>query len=328
VKALALFSGGLDSMLAIKLIVEQGIDVIAIHIKTGFGGTKDITELMRERALLAGAKLEIIDVRDEYIKKILFNPVYGYGKNFNPCIDCHGYMFKVAKGLMEKFDASFLITGEVIGQRPMSQRADAIKQVNKLAEDKDKLIVRPLSAKLMEETTPEINGWIDRDKLLDISGRSREIQMALANKYQWENYESPGGGCLLTEEHFSSRIREFIEHDDLAVDDIDLLKFGRHFRLPDGAKLVVGRDQEDNKGLETIKSDKYITLKLPIGGPFSLLSTDSSYEDKKLASKIAITYTRSNPNEIYEITLNEVEIIKVSPFPEKKDAQKYFFNVK
>jgi len=328
VKALALFSGGLDSMLAIKLIVEQGVEVIAIHIKTGFGGTKDITALMRERALLAGAKLEIIDVREEYIQKILFDPVYGYGKNFNPCIDCHGYMFRVAKGLMERFDASFLITGEVIGQRPMSQRADAIKQVTKLAEDEDKLIVRPLSAKLMDETTPEINGWIDRDKLLDISGRSREMQMNLVDEYEWEDYESPGGGCLLTEEHFSSRIREFIEHDNLSVEDIDLLKFGRHFRLPDGAKLVVGRDQEDNKGLESIKSDKYIALKLPIGGPFSLLSTDSSSEDKKLASKIAITYTRSSPNEIYEITLNEDEIIKVSPFPEKKDAQKYFFNVK
>ena len=327
-KALALFSGGLDSMLAIKLIVDQGIEVVAIHIKTGFGGTKDISELMRERALLAGAELEIIDVREEYIQKILFDPVYGYGKNFNPCIDCHGYMFKVAKGLMKKFDASFLITGEVVGQRPMSQRVDAMKQVSKLAEDKENLILRPMSAKLMEETTPEINGWVDRNQLLDISGRSREEQMKLADKYQWEDYESPGGGCLLTEEHFSSRIREFVEHDDLTVDDIDLLKFGRHFRLPDGAKLVVGRDQEDNKGLESIESEKYITLKLPIGGPFSLLSKNASQKDKELASKIAITYTRSSPNEIYEITLNEDMIIKASPFTEKKEAQKYFFNVK
>ena len=327
-KALALFSGGLDSMLAIKLIVDQGIDVVAIHIKTGFGGTKDITELMRSRALKAGAELEVIDVRDEYIQKILFDPVYGYGKNFNPCIDCHGYMFKVAKGLMEKFDASFLITGEVLGQRPMSQRSDALKQVIKLSEDKDNLIVRPMSAKLMDKTAPEINGWIDREKLLDISGRSREEQMRLADFYGWEDYESPGGGCLLTEEHFSHRIREFIEHDKLTVDEIDLLKFGRHFRLPDGAKFVVGRDQEDNKGLESIKSDKYISVNLPIGGPFSLLSKEASKEDRELASKIAITYTRSSPNESYDIVLGEDEIIRVSPFPEKKDAQKYFFNAK
>jgi len=328
-KALALFSGGLDSMLAIKLIADQGIDVIAIHIKTGFGGTKDVTELMRERAERAGARLEVIDVREEYIQKILFDPVYGYGKNFNPCIDCHGYMFKIARGLMEQFGASFLITGEVVGQRPMSQRADAIKQVTKLAEDtEDKLIVRPMSAKLMDATTPELEGWIDREKLLDISGRSREAQMQLAEAYGWEDYESPGGGCLLTEEHFSERIREFVAHDTLTVEEIDLLKYGRHFRLPDGAKLIVGRDKEDNEGLQTITSDKYISVKLPIGGPFSLLSADASSDDRALAAKIAITYTRSSASESYEVTLGEDETVTVSPFAEKKEAQQYFFNAK
>jgi len=316
-------------MLAIKLIADQGIDVIAIHIKTGFGGTKDVTELMRERAKRAGATLEVIDVREEFIQKILFDPVYGYGKNFNPCIDCHGYMFRIAKGLMERYGASFLITGEVLGQRPMSQRADAIKQVTKLAEDtEDKLIVRPMSARLMDETTPELEGWIDREKLLDISGRSREVQMQLAEAYGWEDYESPGGGCLLTEEHFSERIREFVAHDTLTVEEIDLLKYGRHFRLPDGAKLIVGRDKEDNEGLQTITSDKYISVKLPIGGPFSLLSADASSDDRALAAKIAITYTRSSASESYEVTLGEDETVTVSPFAEKKEAQQYFFNAK
>jgi len=325
-RALALFSGGLDSMLAIKLMTEQGIDVTAIHIKTGFGGTKDISELMRQRAEMAGATMEIVDVREEYIQKILFDPVYGYGKNFNPCIDCHGYMFKVARGLMERYGASFLITGEVIGQRPMSQRADAIKQVTKLAQDSDdRLILRPMSAKLMEETTPEIEGWVDRDKLLAISGRSREIQMRLAEQYGWDDYESPGGGCLLTEEHFSDRIREFIAHDTLTVDEVDLLKFGRHFRLPDGAKLVVGRNQEDNEGLQSIKSDKYIEIKLPIAGPLSLLSATHSDSDRELAAKIAITYARSSANESYEIEVGS-DTITTSPFAEKKEAQVYFFN--
>ncbi len=328
-RALALFSGGLDSMLAIKLIADQGIEVIAIHIKTGFGGTKDITELMRERAEHAGARLEIVDVREEYIQKILFDPVYGYGKNFNPCIDCHGYMFKVARGLMKKFDASFLITGEVVGQRPMSQRADAIMQVTKLADDSDdKLIVRPMSAKLMEPTTPEIEGWIDREKLLGISGRSREEQMKLAERYGWEDYESPGGGCLLTEEHFSERLREFVAHDDLTVKEIDLLKFGRHFRLPDGAKLIVGRNREDNEGLQRIESEKYLPVKLPIAGPFSLLSRDATEEEKKLAAKIAITYARSSPKESYEVVIDEDEEISISPFASKKEAQRYFFNSK
>ena len=328
-KALALFSGGLDSMLAIKLIADQGIEVIAIHIKTGFSGTKDISELMRQRASRAGASMEIIDVREEFIQKILFDPVYGYGKNFNPCIDCHGYMFKIAKGLMAKYDASFLITGEVVGQRPMSQRVDAMKQVSKLADDsQEKLIVRPMSAKLMDITTPEEKGWIDREKLLAISGRSREEQMKMANAYGWEDYESPGGGCLLTEEHFSERIREFIAHDTLTVEEINLLKLGRHFRLPNGAKLVVGRNQEDNEGLEAIDSDKYITVKLPIAGPFSLLSCDASPTDRALAGKLAMTYARSSASESYDVEIDEDETITVSPFAEKKEAQEYFFNAK
>jgi tRNA-specific 2-thiouridylase len=316
-------------MLAIKVVADQGIEVIAIHIKTGFGGTKDITALMRERAERAGAKLEVVDVREAYIQKILFDPVYGYGKNFNPCIDCHGYMFKVAKGLMEKYDASFLITGEVVGQRPMSQRVDAMKQVSKLAEDQEeKLILRPMSAKLMEPTTPEEKGWVDREKLYAISGRSREPQLALAEAYGWEDYESPGGGCLLTEEHFSERLREFIAHDALEVSDIDLLKYGRHFRLPDGAKLIVGRNQEDNEGLQQIESEKYATVKLPIAGPFSLLSRSATEEEKALAAKIAITYARSSPKESYEVTIGENEVISVSPFASKKEAQQYFFNNK
>ncbi len=324
-KAISLFSGGLDSMIAIKLIVNQGIDVIAVHIKTGFGGTKDITDTLKRRANIAGADFKIIDVREEYIKKILFTPKYGYGKNFNPCIDCHGYMFKVAKGIMQELGASFIVTGEVIGQRPMSQRADAIKQVTKLANDSDeKLIVRPLCAKLLEPTTPEINGWIDREKLLDISGRNREKQLSLAKEFGWEDYESPGGGCLLTEAHYSSRIREFINHDNFEVEDIDLLKFGRHFRLPDGAKLVVGRNQEDNEGLKMVNSNKYKTITLPIAGPYSLISKNASKNDIDLGAKIAITYAKSRIEESYNVKVDN-EIVVTSPFATKKEAQKYFF---
>ena len=149
--------------------------------------------------------------------------------------------------------------------------------------------------------------------------------MRLADEYGWDDYESPGGGCLLTEEHFSKRIEEFVAHDRLTVEEIDLLKFGRHFRLPDGAKLAVGRDKEDNEGLETIKSDKYLALRLPIGGPFSLLSKNATQSDKALAAKIAITYTRSSPNSMYAITVGQ-EIVNVSPFEDKKEAQQYFFN--
>ncbi|MDD3601923.1 MAG: argininosuccinate synthase [Sulfurovum sp.] len=327
-RAISLFSGGLDSMIAVKLIKDQGIDVTAVHIKTGFAGTKDISAILEERAKMAGADFEIIDVREEYIQKVLFSPQYGYGKNFNPCIDCHGYMFRVGKAVMEKLGASFIFSGEVIGQRPMSQRHEALKQVSAIAQDKEeKLILRPLSAKLMEPTTPELEGWVDREKLLDISGRSRERQLALAASYGWEDYESPGGGCLLTEAHYSERLREFIAYDALAVEDIEILKFGRQFRLPQGAKLAVGRDQEDNAGLERIQSGKYIAVKLPIPGPFSLLSADAAKEEKVLAARLAITYARSNPQQHYLVKVGE-ETIEVSPFATKEEAQQYFFDAK
>ena len=327
-RAIALFSGGLDSMLAVKLMVDQGIEVIALHIKIGFSGTKDVSKVMEERANLAGAAFKIVDVRDAYIQNILFDPVYGYGKHFNPCIDCHGYMFKIAKKMMDELGASFLVTGEVIGQRPMSQRHDAMKQVSKLANDKeDKLILRPLSAKLMEETTPELEGWVDRESLLDISGRSRERQLSMAKAYGWEDYESPGGGCLLTESHYSDRIREFISFDTFEVEDIELLKFGRHFRLPDGAKLAVGRNQEDNEGLQAIGSDKYLQIKLPVAGPFSLLSANASQADRELAAKLAITYAKSSVEDCYDVEVGE-QSVTVSPFKEKKEAQVYFFNAK
>jgi len=325
-RAISLFSGGLDSMIAIKLMTEQGIEVVALHIKIGFAGTKDITKQMKRRAELAGAEFRIVDVREEYIQKILFSPVYGYGKNFNPCIDCHGYMFTIAKSMMDELGASFLVTGEVLGQRPMSQRSDALKQVSKLANDKsEKLILRPLSAKLMDATTPELEGWVDREKLLDISGRSRERQLALATKFGWEDYESPGGGCLLTEPIYSQKITEFIKHDEFTVGDIDLLKFGRHFRLPDGSKLIVGRNKEDNESLQNLNNPSYSQIKLPIGGPFSLIQSDASISDKELAAKIAITYTRSNPDEKYMIVVDDREI-EVSPYPSKEEPQKYFFN--
>ena len=329
IKAISLFSGGLDSMIAIKMTCDQGIAVTAIHIKTGFGCTKDVSNILERRANIAGADFKIIDVREEFIQKILFDPKYGYGKNFNPCIDCHGYMFRVGKAIMREMGASFIFTGEVIGQRPMSQRHDAMKQVANLAQDReDKLILRPLCAKLMEETTPELEGWVDREKLLDITGRSRERQLALAKSFGWEDYESPGGGCLLTEAHYSDRIREFVSHDeDFGIDDIEILKFGRQFRLPDGAKLAVGRNQEDNAGLEAINSDKYIRVRLPIAGPYSLISANASKDDKILGAKLAITYVKSSPNRVYSVEVGD-ESVEVSPYSDKKDAQAYFFNAK
>ncbi len=322
-KALALFSGGLDSMLAIKLMTMQNIEVTAININIGFGSKTDVSEIMRRRAALAGATFEILDLKDKYISNVLFNPKYGYGKFFNPCIDCHGFMFRIALELLPKFDADFIVTGEVIGQRPMSQRADALRSVKKLANDEDDLILRPLCAKNLEPTKPEREGWVDRKKLLNISGRGRDIQLKMAKEFGWEDFQSPGGGCLLTDERFTNKMREFLKYDDLKSEDIDILKNGRHLRLPNGSKLVIGRDKSENDFLEKAKSSKYIKVKaLHIPGPYSLLSANANKEDIDLSAKLVLTFAKTEPSKTYEVEVGD-KILKASPFKKRENAHVY-----
>ncbi|WP_331774674.1 argininosuccinate synthase domain-containing protein [Sulfurospirillum sp. 1612] len=322
-KCLALFSGGLDSMLAIKLMSLQGIEVMALNINIGFGSKTDVSETMRRRAKIAGADFAVIDVRETYLKEILFSPKYGYGKNFNPCIDCHGFMFKTAKSLLKTYDASFLITGEVLGQRPMSQRSNAIKSVTKLSGDEENLILRPLCAKLMEPTKPELEGWVDREKLFDISGRSRERQLALAESFGWEDFEKPGGGCLLTDINFAKKMRDFIKFDTLQVADIDVLKNGRQLRLPDNAKLIIGRDEAENKRIENIKNDKYLFIKAQdIPGPSALLRADASENDKKLALQAVLSFSKTENGKKYDIICGE-NLLQESPHPNKESLYQY-----
>ncbi|MDA7848221.1 argininosuccinate synthase [Sulfurospirillum sp.] len=322
--AIALFSGGLDSMLSIKLMTEQGIKVTAINMNIGFGSRTDVSEIMKRRAKLAGAEFRIIDVRDDYIKKVLFNPKYGYGKHFNPCIDCHGFMFRVAREYFEELDADFMVTGEVLGQRPMSQRSEALALVKKLALDEEDLILRPMCAKNMEITKPEREGWVDREKLLDISGRSREVQLKLASDFGWEDFQSPGGGCLLTDINFTKKMREFIVHNDLQVEDIDVLKNGRHLRLPNNSKLVIGRDKAENELLENAMNDKYLRVKVDeLPGPFALLSSDADEDDRNLSAQIVLTFTKTTPQTQYDVHIGD-EIIRTTPLPTREDAHKYF----
>jgi len=322
--ALAMFSGGLDSMLAIKLMVDQGIKVTAIHMNIGFGSRTDVSEIMKRHAEIAGAEFKIVDVRDKYIKKVLFTPQYGYGKHFNPCIDCHGFMFRIAKEYLTELDADFMVTGEVLGQRPMSQRSEALDLVKKLALDEDDLILRPICAKNMAITKPEREGWVDREKLLDVSGRGREVQLQLAADFGWEDFQSPGGGCLLTDMNFTKKMREFIEHNDLEVEDIDVLKNGRHLRLPDGAKLVIGRDKDENELLEKAMNSKHIKVKLDeIPGPFALLSSNATQDDKNLSARIALTFTKTDKEAKYDVHVGD-EIVKATSLPKREDAHKYF----
>lgn len=321
-KAIALFSGGLDSTIAAKLIIDQGIEVIACNINTGFGSTKDRLAHMKNMCEQVGAEFRSVDIRDEYIKDVLFTPKYGYGKNFNPCIDCHAKMFEVAKRLMEEWGASFLISGEVLGQRPMSQNRESLDKVLNLS-NCDGLLLRPMSAKSLEPTIPEINGWVDREKLENISGRNRERQMELAQEFGLKDYEAPGGGCLLTDEKFSNKIRDFIAHDTFTIEDIPTLKYGRQLRLPEGAKLIIGRNAEDNEILEKIENSKYFHIKTELFGPHSLISRNASENDRVLAAKLMLAYCKPGFEGEQTLMFGEEELTTVSDLS-RHDAQKYF----
>jgi tRNA-specific 2-thiouridylase len=216
-----------------------------------------------------------------------------------------------------------MISGEVVGQRPMSQRKDAMMQVAKLSDGVDDLIVRPLCAKLMPPTTPELKGWINRDELLDINGRTRARQMQLVSSLGLKDIEPPAGGCLLTEIQFSNKLRDFSKFDNMQTDDIDTLKAGRHLRLDDGAKLIIGRNMEDNQKLEKTTSDKYLrAIVLDTTGPFCLFSKDASQDDIKLATNIIITYAKTQPNKTYTVDFTIFQT-KGQKFKSKNDIQKY-----
>ncbi len=296
-KAIALFSGGLDSVLSIKLIQEQNIDIEAVYIDLGFESNKDKTAYLQKTANQLNINLTILDKKEEYINNILFNPKYGYGKNFNPCIDCHAFMIKKAKEFMKEIKADFIISGEVVGQRPMSQRLPALNMVNKLSNAQN-LVLRPLSAKLLPPTVPELEGWVDREKLLDISGRDRKTQLELAKKYNLENLESPGGGCLLTDINFSKRLKDFSKTLQLTPDEIDILKIGRHFNI-EGFKIIISRKAEENPYIQEYKGnifDKMQTKGFP--GPAGLIQKNAPSEIKQLAADMMVSYTRENSGKI------------------------------
>ncbi|MCX6750308.1 MAG: hypothetical protein NTZ83_02540, partial [Candidatus Pacearchaeota archaeon] len=245
-KAIGLLSGGLDSTLAVKLMMNQGIEVTALNFITPFctctrkGCRHEASRIAKEFVI----KIKVISVKEDYIEMVR-NPKHGYGKNMNPCIDCRILMLKKAKEYMKEISASFLFTGEVLGQRPMSQRKNAMKIIEKEA-GLEGLILRPLSARFLEPTIPEREGLVNRERMLNIRGRWRKPQMELAEEFGIEDYQCPAGGCRLTDPQFAKRVKEAFEHDEDGIQDMNLLKYGRHFRLPSGAKVIVGRNEEEN----------------------------------------------------------------------------------
>ena len=295
-KALALISGGLDSVLAAKLIKDQGIEVIGINFDISFGRRRGniigtCANAAKELSEGIGIELKIVDIGNEFLKT-LQNPKYGFGSNMNPCIDCKILMLRKSKELLKELGASFVVTGEVLAQRPMSQYRPALNLIEKDS-GLEGLLLRPLCAKHLEETTPEKEGWVDRNKLMDFNGRSRKPQMELVKKLGIKNAPNASGGCLLTEPLFIKKLQDLIEYKELNLENIELLKIGRHFRLADSAKLIVGRDEKENIYLENVaKGNDYLFLPPDdIAGPSALGRGKFSQELLKTCADIICRYS-------------------------------------
>ncbi len=329
-KAVSLISGGLDSLLSSKLILDEGVHVEGINFFTGFcveGHTHAIrkkhrTKPKRNNALWVaqqlGIKLHIIDVIEEY-KEVLLNPKYGYGKNMNPCLDCKAFMVKKAYEWMQNNNFDFIITGEVVGQRPMSQRKDTMPVVQRESNAND-LLLRPLCAKHLPPTKPELEGWVNRDKLLDFSGRNRKPQMALAKKYGFKDYASPAGGCcFLTDAQYSNKLVDLWKASgsrDYELDDLILLKIGRHIRPNNNFKIIVAREEGEVNFLKGYRN-KFIHL-YPISckGPLALIDGKPTKDDIELASRIVARYSKdkNKDNVIIEVkNKNNTKKLNVKP---------------
>ncbi|MFH1655700.1 MAG: hypothetical protein ABH954_03725 [Candidatus Omnitrophota bacterium] len=311
IKAISLVSGGLDSSLATKVILDQGIDVLAVNFLSPFclcnkrGGCRHEAKHLADTL---GVELKLISVFDEYLK-IVKHPKFGYGRNLNPCIDCRILMLKKTKEFMKEVGASFVVTGEVLGQRPMSQHHQALKLIEKET-GLEGLILRPLSAKLLEETVPEKKGWVNRDKMLDYCGRSRKPQIALAKQFGLNDYPCPAGGCLLTDSGFSRRLKDLLEHskdDNLNLNDIELLKLGRHFRMGPKNKLIVGRnEQENNRLLDLAVESDHIFESVDVKGPVAIGRGEFDSSDLfGLASQIVSRYCDVGPGVPVKIDLSK-----------------------
>jgi tRNA-uridine 2-sulfurtransferase len=329
-KAVALLSGGLDSNLAVRMMQEQGVEVEAIAVKTpfcDFDCGKGCGHRVKEVAIELGINLKTVYFGEEYLK-MLKDPKYGYGSGMNPCIDCRAMMYKAAKEHMEKIGADFIVTGEVLGQRPMSQNGNALKIIENETQTSGK-IVRPLSFRHLPLTDAEVQGLVKREELGDIKGRSRRGQLQLAKKYDIADPPNAAGGCLLTDPAFSKRVRDLYNHSkDTPPDmnDVELLKIGRHFRLSHNTKLIVGRNQRENQILESLKLDYDIIIEVSDHvGPTCILRTKNPTEKEiEIAASTALRYSDSPKDKLSNVKVRigqkkelEEKELQVSPLDDK-----------
>jgi len=330
IRAFALLSGGLDSTLAVAIIKRQGIDITALNFNTGFclSDSKEKIrakpgEVYRNDAIVAGEKLgvpvETVDIYDDYWD-VLTRPSHGYGSAMNPCIDCRVKMLRVAKSMMADRGARFIITGEVMGQRPMSQHRGTLRVVERES-GLEGLLLRPLSAKLLAPTLPETEGWVDREKLYGIAGRSRKEQMKLAVELDIGEYPSPAGGCCsLVDPVFANRLTDLLARrdadDPLAREEVYLLKTGRHFRLSPRAKVIVARDEGECRFLHFHRRSGW-RLEAEVRGPVAIVQGEPAEEDFQAAAAIVASYGDGKRDPSVRVRIErggeEERVIEVEP---------------
>lgn len=331
IKAVGLLSGGLDSTLAFRVMLEQGIEIAALHIRTGFSfverdralerGSVEPSDAERAAAML-GVPLEVVEVFDEYIPLVL-HPRHGYGSGMNPCVDCRIFLLRKAKAWMEDHGYHFVFTGEVVGQRPKSQMRPTLKIVERES-GLEGYLLRPLSAKLLKPTVPEQRGWVDRDKLHGISGRGRKVQIALAERFGITDYPQPSGGCCyLIDQTYSRRLRDFLEHEGaeaLTREQVQLLAVGRHVRLPSGRKVVVGRREQENDYLQASGVEGVLLTTVDHPGPTTLVSGRPARGEIEQAAQITAGYSDGRGTPAVRVEVRQdggrsvpVEVLTVVP---------------
>ena len=329
VKALGLVSGGLDSSLAAKVMLGLGVDVEIVNFSTGFSiiehtrhikDPKEVVDRTERTQRLADelkVKLHTVDISKNYLP-VITRPKYGYGGNVNPCVDCRIYVFKQAKVLMEKLNARFIFSGEVLGQRPMSQHRDAMKNVE-TESGMTGLVLRPLSARLLDPTIPEVKGWVDRSKLFAFTGRSRKPQMELAKQLGLDDCPQPAGGCCyLTDSNYATKLRDIFDHngkESLTFEDTALLKVGRHFRVSENIKVIVGRNERENNFLMGHEKGKHVfrihdfpsahvlaEIKNALGPEDLMLlaSIAARYSDGKDRARVVVEHQHENHTQLVE----------------------------
>ena len=337
-RAIGMISGGLDSTLAVALVKRQGIEVRAVNFYTGLcitetqrrkGGRPDGT-IPRNEALRAAADLEVdvdcVDLSDSGYLDVIVNPRYGYGANANPCVDCRIFMMRAAREIMEREGAAFVFTGEVLGQRPKSQRRDTLRIIERESGLTGRLL-RPLSARLLEPTIPEQEGLVDRERLLDISGRSRQRQMALAGELGIADWPQPAGGCCyLTDEAFARKFFDVLDAREvlgeprrISREDVVLLSTGRHFRLSPRARLVVGRSEVENALLEHYLDGRARVEARGLTGPVALVEGEPTWEERVLAARIVARYGKGKDLPAVEVEWREGDLVEVYPVEPLRD---------